>query len=51
MNEMQLSTAVGSSNEHETEHVAREIAGLAREVAAETERERRLPDELVRRAP
>jgi alkylation response protein AidB-like acyl-CoA dehydrogenase len=47
MNEMQQGTAVTNTIHDEIEQVAREIAGLAREMAAETERERRLPDELV----
>lgn len=47
MNEMRVSTAVANTHEEEIEQVVREIAGLADAMAAETERERRLPDELV----
>jgi alkylation response protein AidB-like acyl-CoA dehydrogenase len=49
MNDMQLPTALANGNENENEivRVAREISGLARDLAAETERGYRLPDELV----
>ncbi|HWE14012.1 MAG TPA: acyl-CoA dehydrogenase family protein [Solirubrobacteraceae bacterium] len=47
MNEIRLPTAVATANGHEVEQVAREISGLAHQLAAETERGRRLPGELV----
>ena len=47
MNEAQLHPA--SSLDEEIQGVAREISALARELAAETERQRRLPDDLVSR--
>jgi indole-3-acetate monooxygenase len=47
MNEMQPPTAVAGTDGGEIEQLARELSGLARELAVETERERRLPDELV----
>jgi alkylation response protein AidB-like acyl-CoA dehydrogenase len=47
MNEIRLQTAPADADETEIERVARDISGLARELAAETDRGRRLPDELV----
>src|SRR2546430_13697372 len=49
MNETQLQSAPHRASETEIEALARETSELARELAAETERERRLPDELVTR--
>jgi indole-3-acetate monooxygenase len=46
MNEMQPPAAARSDGS-EVEAIARELSGLARELAVETERERQLPDELV----
>src|ERR1700683_4189001 len=47
MNETQLPADVTSTDEGEIEQVARQLSGLTRELADETERGRRLPDELV----
>jgi alkylation response protein AidB-like acyl-CoA dehydrogenase len=47
MNETQLPTDSTSTDSGGIEQVARRLSGLARELAAETERGRRLPDELV----
>jgi alkylation response protein AidB-like acyl-CoA dehydrogenase len=47
MNEIPLPTAVANANWNEIEPVAREISVLANQMGAETERSRRLPDELV----
>ncbi len=47
MNEIQLPPAAANTDRNEIEQAAREISGLAHELAPETERGRRLPDELV----
>ncbi len=47
MNDTQLPVAAAHADENEIERAATEISRLARELAVETERARRLPDELV----
>ena len=49
MNETQLQSAPHRANETEIQALAREASELARELAEDIERERRLPDELVSR--
>ncbi len=49
MNETQVQSAPPPGDEHAIEAVAQEIAAAAGGLAAEIERERRLPDELVAR--
>src|SRR5437773_1220925 len=49
MNETQLQSAPHRANETEIQALAREASELARELAEDIERERRLPDELVTR--
>lgn len=49
MNDLDLRTAHAHHDEMELERVAGDIAGLARELAVETEHGRRLPEELVTR--
>jgi alkylation response protein AidB-like acyl-CoA dehydrogenase len=47
MNEMQLATSAAGCKEGEIEQVTREISAAARELAAETERRRQLPEGLL----
>jgi alkylation response protein AidB-like acyl-CoA dehydrogenase len=47
MNEMQLATSAAGSKGDEIEQVTQEISAVARELAAETERQRQLPEALV----
>src|SRR5437016_920201 len=47
MNEIELQRTAARADVNEIERVAQEISALAREVAAQTDRERRLPDVLV----
>jgi alkylation response protein AidB-like acyl-CoA dehydrogenase len=47
MNDTQTQSARAHADEQAAERVAREVSALARELAAETERGRRLPEQLV----
>jgi alkylation response protein AidB-like acyl-CoA dehydrogenase len=47
MNETQLQSAAPRGGEHEIEAITQDISSMARELAPETERRRRLPDELL----
>ena len=47
MNEPRLQTARAYADEREIEHVARDISSIALELAAESDRGRRLPERLV----